>query len=781
MTSDNHYLKDELYKLLQETPQFFEFLQKGSLDGIWYWDLEHPEHEWMSPQFWETLGYDPEAMPHRASEWQQRIAPDDLRMALDNLGKHLADPDFPYDQVVRYRHKDGSVVWIRCRGMAIRDDAGKPVRMLGAHTDLTAQKLTEEALRRSEEKYRSLFNHAGIGMFRSTIDGSTLIDANEKFVEIFGSTREAMVGAPMTPYWADIRERNTMVERLEAEGRIADFECRMLNANGEVRQCLTSLRYFPGQGLLEGSIIDITERKLAEQALIGSESRLRTLVKTIPDLVWLKDKNGIYLGCNPTFERFFGAAEGDILGKTDYDFVDKELADSFRAHDLKAMQLGHPSLNEEEITFAADGYRGLFETIKTPMLDDDGSLIGVLGIARDISDRKKAETEKIALERKLRQSQKMEAIGTLAGGIAHDFNNILSSVIGFTELALDDAPEGSSLEDNLKEVFRAGKRAKDLVNQILTFARQKEGEKKPVQVNLIAIEVLHLLRSSIPTTIRIDSDIRSKAMVMADPGQIHQIFLNLCTNAAQAMEMEAGVLRVGVTDLTLDHNLRTGNTTVKPGRYIRITVADTGPGIPKAHLIKIFEPYFTTKTVGAGTGLGLAVVHGAAAGIGGEVAVESELGKGTTFTVFLPATTMPVDAPPRDAGALPGGDEHILFVDDEAPITKASRRILERLGYSVTTASSGAQALEAFRSAPRNVDLVITDMTMPDLTGDKLAVELMAIRSDIPVILCTGYSKRISEEAALALGIRAFIYKPIAKADMARTVRNVLDEAATSG
>jgi PAS domain S-box-containing protein len=296
----------------------------------------------------------------------------------------------------------------------------------------------------------------------------------------------------------------------------------------------------------------VAKRIRAEKALVQSESLLRILVNTIPDLIWLKDQNGVYLSCNPMFERFFGAKESEIVGKTDYDFVDRDLADFFRANDRKAMAANKPSKNEEELTFADGGYRGLFETIKTPMFDSDGELIGVLGIARDITELRNAENEKLRLERQLKHSQKMESIGNLAGGIAHDFNNILSSVIGFSELALDDVEKGTNLEDSLQEVYAAGKRAKELVKQILAFARKSDEKMKPIEIGPIAGEVLKFIRSSIPTTIEIHQNIASNSLIMGNSTQIHQVFMNLCTNAAYAMEEVGGVLDVSLKDVFVD-------------------------------------------------------------------------------------------------------------------------------------------------------------------------------------------------------------------------------------
>jgi signal transduction histidine kinase/CheY-like chemotaxis protein len=400
-----------------------------------------------------------------------------------------------------------------------------------------------------------------------------------------------------------------------------------------------------------------------------------------------------------------------------------------------------------------------------------------IGIIRDITDRKRVETEQKKLEKKLQQSQKMEAIGTLAGGIAHDFNNILTAIMGYTELSLDKVEKGTIVENYLHEVFSAGNRAKDLVNQILAVAREAKEEVKPTQIDTIVKEVLKLIRSSIPTTIDIRQDIKSDSLIMGNPTRVHQIVMNLCTNAAHAMQDKGGILEVGLTDVAVENVSPVLNVKLKPGDYIEITVSDTGTGIPPDIIESIFEPYFTTKALGEGTGMGLSVVHGIVESYGGKISVDSQLGKGTVFKIFLPIILKQKAYPADKPEDLPVGTERILFLDDEAAIAKIGGQLLEDLGYSVTKRTSSVEALELFRSKPDDFDLVITDMTMPNITGDKLAVELLDIRSDIPIILCTGYSKQVSEEAARGLGIKALAYKPIVRADLSKIVRKVLDEA----
>ncbi len=420
-------------------------------------------------------------------------------------------------------------------------------------------------------------------------------------------------------------------------------------------------------------------------------------------------------------------------------------------------------------------FLGLFAYIPSVMLCIKEKLWGVAVF--DITDRKIKEEEKKKLQEGLQHARKMESIGVLAGGIAHDFNNILSSIIGYTELSLDDAKENSVLEDNLKEIYTAGMRAKDLVKQILTFARKTDEELKPIRVNAIAREALKLLRATIPTTIEIGHHLDSDALIMGNSTQVHQVLMNICTNAVYAMEEAGGRLEINLSDTVIGNMNDTARFNLKPGEYIQITISDTGAGMPPELIHSIFEPYVTTKVPGKGTGLGLAVVHGIVKTYGGEITVDSEMGKGTVFSVYLTVIKNSVEAQAVESQNLPSGAERILIVDDEMPIVKFVGMILQRLGYSVTLQTGSKEALSLFQSDPQAFDAVVTDMTMPNMTGDLLAVELMKIRPDIPVILCTGYSNKISEDIAAEIGIRAFAFKPIVKADLAKTLRKVLDAA----
>jgi CheY-like chemotaxis protein/anti-sigma regulatory factor (Ser/Thr protein kinase) len=369
----------------------------------------------------------------------------------------------------------------------------------------------------------------------------------------------------------------------------------------------------------------------------------------------------------------------------------------------------------------------------------------------------------------------MEAIGTIAGGIAHDFNNVLYSIIGYTELTMDDVPDGSLAQSNLKEVLNGALRAKDMVKQILAFSRKADTAKKPIKVQSVVAEALKFLRTSIPSTIEIRRNIDADCgPILADSTQIHQVIMNLATNAYQAMLEKGGVLELTLMKEQIGSD--DSGPDLNAGTYLKLTVSDTGRGIDEAVMKKIFDPYFTTKGPGEGTGMGLAVAHGIVKDHGGDIKVYSKLGEGTTFSVYLPLIkSRPVEQKTATAELAPTGTEHILFVDDEEYLVFMTQQILERLGYRVTSRTSSVEALEAFKAKPDEYDLVITDMTMPNMTGVELSARLKEIKPDIPIILCTGFSEMIDEDKAKNMGIKAYIMKPILKDEIGGAIRKVLD------
>lgn len=490
------------------------------------------------------------------------------------------------------------------------------------------------------------------------------------------------------------------------------------------------------------------------------------------------DNEGRIINVNKKELEMRGYAFEEMVGRFLWDFtVEKGARERFLAKLSGDMP---PSKGLERIICRKDG--SLFPVLVDDYIvkDENGRIQGMRTIVRDITDLKQIEQEKERLVAQLQQAHKMEAIGTLAGGIAHDFNNILSPIMIHSEMAMMGLPSDTPVQNSLKQIFKAGERARDLVKQILTFARKQEGERITIEISRILKEAIMLLRSTIPTTIDIRYDIDAEQdTVFADPTQLQQIIMNLCTNATHAMEEKGGILEVILENESLDPESAEQFSDLEPGRFVKLTVKDTGQGIEPEIIDKIFEPYFTTKEVDKGTGMGLALVHGIVKNYGGTITVQSEVGKGTAFHVYLPLVEEDVEVlleTREDSIQHSTGSERILFVDDDKAAVDTIQTMLEVLGYKVIARTSSIEALEAFRNNPQRFDLVVTDMTMPNMTGSELAKELMTIRTDIPIILCTGFSEQIDENLAKEIGIKAFVMKPIVMRDIAQTIRGVLDK-----
>ena len=516
----------------------------------------------------------------------------------------------------------------------------------------------------------------------------------------------------------------------------------------------------------------IQERNRAETALRGSERNYRELVQSANCIIIRMDTNGRIIFFNNYAQIFFGYREKEIIGKNVVGTIVPPKDSS--GVDLKAMIKDIGANPERYVSNENENVRRNGELVRVTWMnkviyDEEDRIREILAVGIDV-------TEKWKLEKRLAQAQKMEAIGTLAGGIAHDFNNILSAIIGYTELSLIDTPKGDPIHNNLKQVLNAGGRAKELVRQILTFSRPRENELHPIKVNLIVNEAVKLLRASLPSTIQIHHKIESNLTVLSDATNIHQILMNLCTNSSYAMQEDGGILEVALSDVNLDSNFAEQHPGVKPGKFIKLTVSDTGCGMSPEVTSRIFDPFFTTKKVGQGTGMGLSVVHGIVKSHGGAITVDSLAGQGTTFSLFLPATEAVSITPEDSVQLMVTGTEHILFVDDEDFQADLGKRLLARLGYRVTARTDSLEALGLFRQKPDDFDLVITDMTMPAMTGDVLAAKIISIRPDIPVIVCTGYSDRIDKDIIKNIGIKELAMKPLAMKDIAEMIRRVLDE-----
>jgi len=527
-----------------------------------------------------------------------------------------------------------------------------------------------------------------------------------------------------------------------------------------------------------------SENDVINEMLTRTEERYRYLVQNSPDIIYMLDGQGNFKFISNAAERLLGFHTEQLIGKHYTTLTHDDDLEKAR-WSFNERRTGNRAVSQMELRLKVSDESGQFKDCKVehltielksngiynkPIKKEDKKFIGTHGVIRDISDRK-------LLESQLKQAHKMEAIGTLTGGIAHEFNNVLGIIIGNTELALDDVPEWNPAHYNLEEIKTASLRAKDVVRQLLSYIRKVDYRKKPMEAIPIVKDAIKFLRSTISPSIDIRQNIRATSdTILADPTQIHQILLNLCTNAAHAMEEDGGILEIEIENVNLNEESVFLDPDLIPGNYVKITVSDTGQGISPQIIDRIFDPFFTTKEVSKGTGMGLSVVQGIVKTHGGAITVDSDLGKGTTFRVFFPVTEEEAVVQSKTMEKLPTGNEKVLFIDDEELMVNIAKQILERLGYKVETKINPVDALELFRSNPDQFDLVITDMAMPQMDGDKLVEEILNIRPETPIILCTGFSEKVTEENAKELGIKAFTMKPLVIRDLAVVVRKVLDE-----
>jgi PAS domain S-box-containing protein len=560
---------------------------------------------------------------------------------------------------------------------------------------------------------------------------------------------------------------NALSDGLKNQGSGNDIHFRIITKNGLIKWCSMSFQpIYSSKGEFLGirnSIRDISDRKKAEEALEASEKRYRLVFEYSPLGIVQFDETGVIVDCNENFAHIFSGPKDKLVGVNMLETMpDSQARDTI----IDTLTTGFGQYEGKYKTLKGTKY---IRAIHSAITDKDGNVKGAVGIFEDIS-------EQIRFETHLNQIQKMESIGNLAGGIAHDFNNLLFPIMGISEMLLDDLTEGSNEHRCVNEILKAGKRGSDLVKQIMSFSRKSDSKKTSVRFQQIIKEALMLIRSIIPTSIEISNDINEKCgPVEANTSQLHQVVMNLITNAYHALENASGTIHIQLQEVVLGQEDIVIES-MKPGTYAKLSISDTGTGIHPDILDKIFEPYYTTKEKGKGTGLGLSTVYGIIKDHQGDIRVVSEQGKGSVFSVFLPVLekisekqSTPENTP------FSTGHEKILLVDDEKSIVQMEKKMLERLGYKVTAMTDSVEALKAFKNNPKDFDLIITDMTMPNMTGDQLAKEMITIRDDIPIIISTGYSERINEKQAERLGIKAFLLKPVSRSDMAQTVRNILD------
>ena len=635
-------------------------------------------------------------------------------------------------------------------------------------------------LQKSEERFRSLTEASQDAIVITSGQGE-IITVNSAAEKMFGYREKELEGKPVAILIPErYLERHLQAMKKFVITGMSPQRDKMFALEGKRKdgsEFLLELNissWVSGEEVNFGGIIkDVTERTRLEEETRNAQQRFKTLVDSLDALVYVADFTTYEL---LYVNRYGRDIWGEIAGQICWQSLQTGQAGPcpFCSNDRLLDGDGRPTgvhVWEFQNTVNNEWYECRDQAIEWT----DGRYVR-MEIATNISARKRAEQEKADLETQIRTTQKMEAIGTLAGGIAHDFNNILVPIIAYTDMVMATEAPGSANWQNLQEVYKAASRAKELVKQILTFSREREHELCPVQVVPVVKESLKLLKASLPSTIEVSQRLAAEgATILADPTQIHQIVMNLCTNAYHAMREQGGLMEVTLSEVEITPG-DVPEYRLPSGPYLVLTVSDTGPGMDQATMERIFDPYFTTRKHGEGTGLGLAVVLGIVKKYGGDIRVYSEPGQGASFQVYFPVLGK------AESGLgvilstpLATGDERILLVDDELPIVDSLRKMLEFHGYQVTAKTSSVEALELFRLAPRDFDLVITDQTMPYLTGDQLVLGMKKIRPDMPVILCTGFSVMIDETKAGALGIDAFLMKPVLRKELVETIRKVLD------
>ena len=512
-----------------------------------------------------------------------------------------------------------------------------------------------------------------------------------------------------------------------------------------------------------------------QKSIEKSEKEFRGLFNSITDLVFTHNMEGEFISVNPAVHKLFGYDMDEFLGHSAADFMPSEFVKDYNFYYLEKIK--KRGFCQGISTYYKKNSEKIYIEYKSSLVKPIDREPYISGIGRDVTEKIKSDKKVKELQEQVVQSQKMESIGVLAGGIAHDFNNILFPIMGHTEMLLADFPEDSLTHKSLTKIYSGALRARDLAKQILDFARQDTGKSISMNIYPVINEAIKLVESSIHSNIKVitalDKDISA---VKADPTKIHQIVINLITNACYSMGEAGGELKISLKEIELEQS-ELINLAMHPGVYVRVRISDTGVGMDSEVISKIFDPFFTTKEKGKGTGMGLTVVHGIIIGMGGCIKVESEIGKGARFDVYLPGTKSVKEVIlNHDRTELKGGGEHILLVDDEDEILTLEKEVLEKLSYQISCHSSSVDALEAFRTAPDKFDLVITDMAMPNLSGDKLSEQLIKIRPDIPILLCTGFGEIMSPKEFGAIGIKGFLLKPVVMKDFAQKIREVLYE-----
>jgi PAS domain S-box-containing protein len=716
----------------------------------------------------ETLSYD---------WWFGQLHPEDRQAAVSSVTETLRLGSSRTEY--RLRRKDGHYCWVDDARRLVRDSAGKPLELIGVWTDISERKRVQSVLNESNRRFREMLEN--VELIAMTLDKTGAITfCNDFLLHLTGWKREEVIGHSWFEKFlpdsaAEVKKLFT--DTIDLGKTPAHLQNPIKTKSGEIREIVwnnTLLRDSEGHIVGTASIgEDITERSRAERALRESEAKFREVVENIQEVFWMTDAGRTkMLYISPGYEAIWGRSCKSLYAQPDSWFESIDPDDRERVLKATAARQARGDYNETYRIVRPDRAVRWIRERAFPIRDEAGNVHRLVGTAEDV-------TEYRTLEDQFRQAQKLEAIGLLADGIAHDFNNILAAISGYTELCQMILKGNPEVREHFRAVLKATSRATDLVRQILTFSRERQQERRPLQLRPIVNESLKLLRATVPSTIEFDISLATDApTVLADPTQIHQILMNLGTNAWHAMKDQSGRLQVKLEKCEVDAAFAEMQPGLRPGSYARLTLTDTGCGMDRATLRRIFEPFFTTKPPGEGTGLGLAVVRGIMDSHEGAVTVYSQVGEGTVFNLYFPAHAGEPSAVVAKEGPVPRGHgETVLLVDDEDMLARLGQRTLAALGYTVEVATEPAAALAMVQNDPQRFALVVTDQTMPGMTGIRLASQIRQIRPDLPIILMTGYGKSLESEQTEAAGIRRVLLKPATLFSLGTAVQEAISAA----
>lgn len=765
---------------LKKSKTRFDLALKAAHAGVWEWDLKSEKHIW-SDDILLLHGIGQECAKPSFELWANAIYPDDRVTTLDSISISIQQET---EVNIEYRvlHPDGSIHWLMTRGQPVYDTNGFLIRYLGTVIDITERRQLLESVRQSEADYRTLFENIPNGCaYCQMIDEGdngpnfVFLNVNERF-QILTHLRN-VIGKRVTDIIPGIRRMDKdlfrIFEKLASNGKTEHFEY-YFEALGEwfsVSAYCTKDNYFI-------VLFDvITKRKQIEQSLRESEHKFRTITEQISEIVFVTEQTGIVSYISPSIEKIAGYRPDEVISHSFYEFL---AADEIEKAQIKISNAlaNHLSSEVFELKYMKKDGAVIYGEVSVRYYHEEKNkaFVGLIGVIRDISQRKKDEATKKQLELQLQRSERHETIGRLAGGIAHEFNNLLSPILGYAELGMVKAAEEGVNSDYYAAILQAAERAKHLTSSVLTFSKVHESAPSVIKVQSIIDEALKLLRPSIPSNIRFEQEIDPTCRnILIDPSRLHQVIVNLCTNAYQAIDKSNGIISISLSEIIPDKALLKKLPELKPKCYVRLSIGDNGIGMNESTIQHIFEPFFTTKAHDKGCGLGLSVVHSIITSYNGTITVESLPGTSTTFHIYLPINEQSIDQK-RTEPIRVYGNGTILCIDDEQVILNMITTMLTKIGFEVSARNSPLAALELFRQNPSGFDAVITDLTMPELSGLELATEIKKTEPDIPIILLTGYGKELDNANTIARhGICKILKKPVRLAELVSTINEVIN------